>query len=273
MQARLTFLGTGTSMGVPTVGCDCAVCTSPDPRDRRLRPFVLLRWPAPEEGDRERVVLIDAGPDFREQALRQHLRHVDAVLYTHSHADHILGLDDLRPLSFVAARQGGAIPLYASAETTAVLEHIYAYTLSPSATYINRARVELKPLGERTRVYEAEFLRVPVMHGDMEIAGFRFGDAAYLTDVSAIPEASFDLLHGLDTLVLPALRHTPHPSHATIEQAVEWAKRIGARQTWFTHIAHDLGHEATNPVLPPGVNIAYDGLEVAVNFDAASPAA
>jgi phosphoribosyl 1,2-cyclic phosphate phosphodiesterase len=273
MQARLTFLGTGTSMGVPTVGCDCAVCTSADPRDRRLRPSVLLRWLAPQQQDRERVVLIDTGPDFREQALRQHLTHVDAVIYTHSHADHIMGMDDLRPLSFVAARQGSAIPLYASAETAAVLEHIYDYHFAPSATYINRARVELKPLADRTRVCEAEFLRVPVMHGDMEIAGFRFGDAAYLTDVSAIPESSFNLLRGLDTLVLPALRHKPHPSHATVEQAIEWAKRIGARQTWLTHIAHDLGHEATNQVLPPGVNMAYDGLEVAVDLDAASFAA
>ena len=273
MQARLTFLGTGTSMGVPTVGCDCAVCTSSDPRDQRLRPSVLVRWTAAEAAGCERVVLIDTGPDFREQALRQQLRHVDAVLYTHSHADHILGMDDLRPLSFVAARQGGSIPLYASAETAAVLEHVFDYTLSPSATYINRARVELKPLGDRTRVQEAQFVRVPVMHGELEISGFRFGNAAYLTDVSAIPETSFDLLRGVDTLVLPALRYKPHPSHATVEQAVGWAARIGARQTWLTHIGHDLGHASTNEGLPPGVNMAYDGLEVEIRLDAASPAA
>jgi phosphoribosyl 1,2-cyclic phosphate phosphodiesterase len=258
-------------MGVPTVGCDCAVCTSSDPRDRRLRPSVLVRWREPGSSTHERVVVVDTGPDFREQSLRQHLTHVDAVLYTHSHADHILGMDDLRPLSFVAARQGTAIPLYASSDTAAVLERIYDYTFAPSATYINRARVELKPLADRTRVHEVEFLRVPVLHGGMEIAGFRFGDAAYLTDVSAIPESTFELLHGLETLVLPALRHKPHPSHATVEQAVAWAKRIGAGQTWLTHIAHELGHEETNRMLPPGLNMAYDGLEVEVNLNAASP--
>lgn len=260
-------------MGVPTVGCGCAVCTSTDPHDRRLRPSVLVRWAEAGESGSERVVLIDTGPDFREQALRERLTHVDAVLYTHAHADHILGMDDLRPLSFVAARRGESVPLYASAETAASLERIYDYTFAPSATYINRARVELKPLSERMRIHGVEFRRVPVLHGGMEVAGFRFGDAAYLTDVSEIPESSFDLLRGLDTLVLPALRHKPHPSHATVEQAVGWATRIGARQTWLTHIAHELGHEATNRMLPPGVSMAYDGLEVAVNLSDPSPSA
>ena len=265
MEARLTFLGSGTSMGVPTLGCKCAVCMSTDPRDRRLRPSVLLRWNAPESG-RERAVVIDTGPDFREQALRTGLNHVDAVLYTHSHADHILGLDDLRPLSFSAFRAGGPIPLYASAETASVLEKIFEYHFSAKSTYPTRARVKIEPLDNRTRVHEAEFVRVPVKHGDMEIAGFRFGDAAYLTDVSEIPESSFALLKGLETLVLPSLRHHPHPSHATVKQAVEWAERIGARQTWLTHIAHELGHEQTNRMLPNGVALAYDGLEVAVNL-------
>lgn len=270
MQGRLTFLGSGTSMGVPTVGCDCAVCTSADPRDRRLRPSALVRWKDAETGGAERVVLIDTGPDFREQALRAGIRNVDAVLYTHAHADHILGMDDLRPLSFAAARQGGTIPLYASAETARVLRRVYDYTFAPEATYINRARVELKPLEDRTCVHSIEFLRVPVMHGEMEVAGFRFGDAAYLTDVSAIPESSFELLRGLKTLVLPALRHKPHPTHATVEQAIAWAERIGAKQTWLTHIAHDLGHEATNRVLPQGVALAWDGLEVPIELTPAS---
>ena len=264
MEATLTFLGTGTSMGVPTLGCGCAVCTSADPHDKRLRPSVALRWRA---GELERVVVIDTGPDFRDQALRAHLTHVDAVFYTHSHADHIFGMDDLRPLSFVTFRNSGKpIPLYASRETAAVLERIYDYTLSPSATYVTRAKVQLQHLTERTRIHEAEFVCVPVMHGAMKVSGFRFGNMAYLTDVSTIPQSSFALLEGVETLVLPALRHKPHPSHATVEQAVSWAKRIGARQTWLTHIAHELGHEETNRMLPPGIAMGYDGLEIAVKL-------
>jgi len=267
----LTFMGTGTSTGVPTLGCNCAVCRSTDTHDRRLRPSVLLRWREPENGaglgsGRERVVVIDTGPDFREQALRNDLHRVDAVFYTHSHADHILGLDDLRPLSFTVFREGGTIPLYASAETIAVLERIYDYTFSPQATYPTRARVRLEPLGERTAVHGVEFQRVPVMHGEMKICGFRFGGTAYLTDVSSIPESSFALLEGLDHMVLSALRHKPHPSHATLDQAVAWARRIGARHTWLTHIAHELGHEETNRLLPEEIRLAYDGLELPVTL-------
>lgn len=256
MEGQLTFLGTGTSMGVPTLGCGCAVCTSQNPHDRRLRPSVLLRW---RYGGRERVVLIDTGPDFREQALRNKLTRVDAVFYTHGHADHIFGLDDLRPLSFTVSREGGYIPLFATQDTEEVLRHIYDYTFSPKATYPNRPRVHIEPLRDRTCVLGVEFTRVPVLHGEMEISGFRFGRTAYLTDVSAIPDESFALLDGLDHVVLSALRHTPHPNHATVEQAVEWAHRIRARQTWLTHIAHELGHEETNAKLPEGIRLAYDG--------------
>jgi phosphoribosyl 1,2-cyclic phosphate phosphodiesterase len=264
MDGTLTFMGTGTSTGVPTVGCDCAVCTSTDPHDRRLRPSVLLRWR--DSGGRERVVLIDTGPDFREQALRNHLTRVDAIFYTHSHADHILGLDDLRPISFTMFREGGPIPLYAMPKTAAVLERIFDYTFSPQSTYPNRARVELHRLAERATVFGIEFLCVPVRHGEREIVGYRFGRTAYLTDVSAIPESSFALLTGLDCLILSALRHKPHPTHATLEQAVGWAERIGARQTWLTHISHDLGYEQTNRTLPDGIRLAYDGLSFPVDL-------
>jgi phosphoribosyl 1,2-cyclic phosphate phosphodiesterase len=252
-------------MGVPTLGCGCAVCSSPDPHDRRLRPSVLLRWAEAGTGI-DRIVVIDTGPDFREQALRERLTHVDAVLYTHGHADHILGMDDLRPLSFVAARRGETIPLYADAEATAVLRHTFEYTLSPQATYPTRARVRLEPLFARNAVYGVEFVRVPLLHGQQQIAGFRFGNAAYMTDVSAIPEESFALLEGVEVLVLSALRHTPHPSHSTLEQSLAWAQHIGARQTWFTHISHDLGHEVTNRALPENARLAHDGLSMPVSL-------
>ncbi|MGB0064181.1 MAG: MBL fold metallo-hydrolase [Terracidiphilus sp.] len=252
-------------MGVPTLGCTCAVCTSADPRDRRLRPSVLLRW-RDAEVQNERAVVIDTGPDFREQALRAKINHVDAVLYTHGHADHILGMDDLRPLSYTAQRRGARIPLYADEETAATLKRVYSYTFSPQATYPTRARVELKPLAERNTVHGAEFVTVPLMHGEMPIVGYRFGNAAYMTDVSAIPDASFALLEGVEVLALSALRRTPHPSHATLDQALAWAQRIGARQTWFTHIAHDLGHNETNCTLPANAQLAYDGLSVPITL-------
>lgn len=261
MEGLLTFLGTGTSMGVPTLGCTCAVCTSADPHDRRLRPSVLLRW---HESGRERVVVIDTGPDFREQALRAGLSRVDAVFYTHGHADHVLGMDDLRPLSFVVAREGEPISLFAAEETAETLRRVYDYTFSPAATYPNRARVRIEPLQEKNSFHGVAFECVPVLHGKQSIVGFRFGRSAYLTDVSEIPESSFALLEGLDCVVLSALRHKPHPSHATLGQAVEWAQRIGARQTWFTHVAHDLGHVETNRSLAKGMALAYDGLSVSV---------
>lgn len=225
----------------------------------------MISWPdlATHSG---RVVIIDTGPDFREQALRARITNVDAVFYTHAHADHILGMDDLRPLSFIAAKKGGPIPLFAATDTISIMERIFEYTFSPKATYPNRARVELKPVAPHNIVNGVDFMRVPVIHGNLEITGYRFGNAAYLTDVSSIPESSLKLLEGVDVLAISALRHVPHPSHSTVEQALDWSRRIGAKQTWFTHIAHDLGHEETNRALPENVRLAYDGLSVPVTL-------
>lgn len=249
------------------VGCDCSVCTSSDPRDRRLRPSAMLQW---EQGGAAYTVVIDTGPDFREQALRAHISRIDAVFYTHANADHIFGLDDLRPVSFRSYHQSGAIPLYVTEETRKTLERVYSYTFSPNATYPNRARVSLQEIGEGVTVGGVRFERVPVLHGSLEIAGYRFGNTAYLTDVSEIPPSGLKVLEGVEQLITSALRHKQHPNHSTVEQAIGWAHRVGARRTWFTHIAHDLGHEVTNSTLPEGIEMAYDGLTIPVELGSGS---
>lgn len=259
MRAEIIVLGSGTSMGVPTLGCRCAVCTSTDPRNRRTRPSIAVAWKA---GRAERLAVIDTGPDFREQALREGIRHVDAVFYTHGHADHILGLDDLRPLSF--EHKPGWLPLYADGRTSDILRRIFEYTFSPNATYPNRARVELRKLEgtETAEVHGAKFQRVPLMHGGLEVAGFRFGSAAYLTDVSQIPETSLGLLEGLDVMIIDALRPQPHPSHANIAESLAWVERVGPRRAWFTHMSHEVDHDETERGFPDHVRLAYDGLRI-----------
>lgn len=260
MQAEIIFLGSGTSMGVPTLGCACAVCHSADSRDRRTRPSIAVTF-----RDREhlRNILIDSGPDFRQQALRENLQHIDAVLYTHAHADHILGLDDLRPLSF---KDKEKIPLYADANTTQVLKTIFEYTFSETNTYPHKARVALHPLEAHTVLFGAEFVTVPLLHGTLPMAGFRFGNAAYLTDISEIPEASYSLLKNLDVLIIDALRRTPHPSHSNVENSLRLIEKIGPRRAWFTHMSHDLGHSETEKDLPAHVRMAYDGLRIPIEL-------
>ena len=252
MQAELVVLGSGTSMGVPTLGCECAVCRSTDARDNRTRPSVAVQYPG--EGA-ARNVIIDTGPDFRQQTLREHIGRIDAVLYTHSHADHILGLDDLRPLSF---KNQEKIPLYADEETQRVLRSVFEYTFSEASQYPHKARVALHPLRERTHLFGVDFVTVPILHGTLPTAGFRFGNAAYLTDMSDIPAASFALLEDLDVLILDALRRTPHPSHSNLETSVRFVEKIRPRRAWFTHLSHDLGHEETERELPPHIRLAYD---------------
>ena len=258
MQALLTILGSGTSMGVPTLGCTCAVCQSTDPRDRRTRPSARIEFGV-------HTVLIDTGTDLRQQALREGITRVDAVLYTHGHADHILGFDDLRPLSYGS---NGPIPLYADDATAATLERIFDYTFSPATTYSTRARVTMNRItGDPTAhvrfdVCGVPFDRIPVFHGAQLIAGYRFGSAAYLTDMSGLPDSSIPLLQNLDVLIIDALRRSPHPTHFTLEQSMQMVLRLNPRRAFFTHMSHDLAHEAVNQTLPPGMQLAYDGLRI-----------
>ena len=245
-------MGSGTSMGVPTLGCTCRVCTSTDPRDRRTRPSIAITW-------KEHRVLIDTGPDFRAQALREGIDSVDAVFYTHSHADHVLGLDDLRPLSF---RHKNKIPLYADDAAATVIERIFDYTFDAESRYATRARVEMHRLGASVEVEGAVFQRVPLTHGRIEVAGYRFGNAAYLTDMNDLPDRSLPLLEDLDVVIMDALRKTPHPSHATLDQALGFVDRIQARRAFFTHMSHELLHAETNNELPPHIQLAYDGLRI-----------
>jgi len=256
MQATLSVLGSGTSMGVPTIGCDCAVCCSVDPHDRRLRPSIMLQYNG-------KLVLIDTTPDFREQALRQRIRKIDAIIYTHGHADHILGLDDVRPLSFKRITGGPKIPLYANESTARVLKHIFKYIFDDDYKFGSIAQVELHPVThEPLQLFGATFIPVPVIHGEAEIFGYRFGSAAYLTDFSEIPESSLPLLQDLDVLFLDALRHKPHPTHSTVENSLSIVNRLKPKRTFFTHISHDLPHDETNRQLPAGVRLAYDGLKL-----------
>lgn len=252
MKASLTVMGSGTSMGVPTIGCTCAVCHSSDPHDRRTRPSILLEY-------NDKFVLIDTTPDFREQAIREQIRRIDAVLYTHTHADHILGIDDLRPLSY---HRDGKIPLYARPEAADFLRNMFRYIFDADYKFGGLARVELLPILGEFELFGTKFVPVPVIHGDAEIYGFRFGSAAYLTDFSAVPESSFSLLQNLDVLFLDALRYKPHPTHSTVERSLQIAEQLRAKRVFFTHICHDLAHEETNAKLPPHVRLSYDGMKL-----------
>jgi len=253
MKATLTVLGSGTSMGVPTIGCSCTVCQSPDPHDRRTRPSVLVEYDG-------RTILIDTTPDFREQAIRENIRKLDAVLYTHAHADHILGLDDLRPLTFL--HKPDKLPLYARPEAADFIRGMFAYIFDADYKFGGLAQVELRPIQGNVDLFGVRFEPVTVIHGETEIYGFRFGSAAYLTDHSDVPEASFAKLQGLDILFLDALRHKPHPTHSTVENSLRIVERLKPKRTFFTHICHDLPHQATNASLPPHVRLSYDGMKL-----------
>jgi phosphoribosyl 1,2-cyclic phosphate phosphodiesterase len=253
MQATLTVLGSGTSMGVPTIGCNCAVCGSNDPRDRRTRPSVMISYNGHN-------VLIDTTPDFREQALRENITQLDAVLYTHTHADHILGIDDLRPLTY--KHMPSKMPLYAMPRACEHLRSMFRYIFEPTYKFGGLPQVELHPIDGAFELFGSQFDPLTVIHGEMPIFGFRFGSAAYLTDHSEVPPETIEKLRGLDILFLDALRYTPHPTHSTVEQSLKIVNEVNPKRAFFTHICHDLGHAATDAALPTGVRLAFDGMKL-----------
>lgn len=254
----LRFLGTGTSVGVPLIGCDCAVCRSDDPRDRRWRSAATVTLGG-------RVLLLDAGPDLRSQCLRWRVPRVDAVFITHLHADHVFGFDDIRRYNTL---QGGqVIPCFAGPETLAGLRRIFPYiTDRPNAQGLYRPLIDFTPVSVPFEALGARLTPLPVIHGGGETNGLRVDFAgrslAYLPDVHEIPEATLARMAGLDLLVLNMLRTREHPTHLTLERALGYAARVGARQTRFTHLSHDFTHAALGALLPPGTAVAYDGLEI-----------
>jgi phosphoribosyl 1,2-cyclic phosphate phosphodiesterase len=252
---KITVLGSGTSSGIPLIGCECPVCTSPDPRDQRLRPAIAI-------GFDDHCVLIDTPPDFRTQALRAKLERVDAVLFTHSHADHIMGLDDLRPFNF---KHRSRIPIYGAADTLDTIRRVFHYIFDDQSKLTFVPQIDAIVLnGEPVELFGQRFLPIPVMHGKAKIYGYRFGNAAYLTDHSQIPAESMAMLGGLDVLFLDALRHHPHPTHSTVAASIETVRLLKPKRAYFTHIGHDLAHAATEAELPAGIHLSYDGLEIDV---------
>jgi phosphoribosyl 1,2-cyclic phosphate phosphodiesterase len=236
------------------IGCDCATCRSRDPRDRRLRPSIFI------EGDDGAKVLVDAGPDLRAQALAHDLRRIDAIVFTHGHADHILGLDEIRRYNHL---QHAPMPCYADEETVADIRKMFAYIFDPAtAKGGGLPQLETFTIAGRFCIGRSEFIPVPVMHGRRAILGLRVGSFAYLTDCNRIPESSLPLLENLDVLVLDALRERTHPTHFSLSEAVKVARRLAPRRVYFTHMCHDLQHAPTCARLPQGMELAYDGLVV-----------
>lgn len=244
-------------MGVPTIACRCPVCTSPDPHDNRTRPSILLRYNG-------HVVAIDTTPDFRFQVLREKIERLDAILYTHSHADHILGLDDIRPFNL---QESKVIPLYGNKPAIEGLRRTFKYIFDGNYPWGGVPLVQDHIITGPVELFGLEFVPIKVTHGYLEVLGFRFGRVAYLTDYNRIPEASYPLLRDLDVVFLDALRHMAHPTHMTVAQALQEVEKIGPRRAFFTHIAHDLGHQETNAKLPEHVRLCYDGMRLEIDSD------
>jgi phosphoribosyl 1,2-cyclic phosphate phosphodiesterase len=252
---QLTFLGTGTSQGVPMIGCDCDVCRSSDPRDNRLRSSVYIQTP-------ECSFVVDTGTDFRTQALRANIRDVDAVIFTHSHTDHIMGFDDLRRFS----HKNGSMPVYASPQTMRDLARVYQFAFDKTERVPYYLKPEPHVIETTFSLGQTEITPLPVPHGESMVNGYLFARGgeklvAYLSDCSGVPNAIVDLIAGVKAFIIDALRHKPHPTHLSVDQALEIAARVRPNETYFTHIAHELPQSAERD-LPPHAHIAYDGLQL-----------
>jgi phosphoribosyl 1,2-cyclic phosphate phosphodiesterase len=271
-------LGSGTSHGVPSIGCDCAVCRSADPKDRRTRPSILIQLASGSaDSDRTplgtgaptafaaavRSILVDTSTDLRTQALDNDIRRVDAILFTHSHADHIFGLDDVRRYNQM---QGSAIPCFADGETVDNLRRMFSYVFAPPVQKGGGVpQLSIFRIAGPFSLGGVEIVPVPVFHGRLPVLGFRLGAFAYLTDCNRIPDASWPLLDGVRVVIIDALRHRPHSTHFSVDEAIDAVHRMGAERAYFTHICHDLGHAATNAQLPAGMELAYDGLVLEID--------
>ncbi len=248
------ILGSGTSHGVPMIGCDCPVCTSVDPRDKRTRPSCFVQVG-------ETNILIDTSPELRLQCVANEINRLDAVLYTHHHADHVVGLDDLRRYNWLMKQP---VRCMGTERTLDRIRQMFLYAFEPAKdSPHSRPNLALQTINEAPfEVNGCRIVPIPLMHGPLPVLGFRFGKFAYCTDCSFISDESLALLDGLDVLVLDALRRTPHPTHFNLEQAIAMAQKIGASKTYFTHIAHEMKHEETNAELPANMELAYDGMRI-----------
>lgn len=256
MALKVTFLGTGTSQGVPPIGCQSEVCLSENPKDKRLRASVLVQW----EG---KDIIIDTGPDFRYQMLRQQLNNVDAILFTHEHRDHTAGLDDIRPINYIQEKR---VPVYLTDHVLTSLKDQFAYIFEP-VPYPGIPELDFHLIENKEfNLFGKSVVPIQVMHYKLPVLGFRMGNFAYITDANYISEKELEKLNGVEVLVLNALRKTEHISHFTLQQATELAQRVGANQTYFTHMSHQIGlHDEVCAELPNGIDLAYDGLTFEVS--------
>lgn len=252
---QLTLLGVGSSAGTPVIGCECKTCLSTDPRNKRTRCSSAITLSTGE------VILIDTGPDLRQQALREQLRRVDAVLYTHTHADHLNGIDDLRSFCQLNRHQ---IPLYGSLDHMGHISSRFGYTLREPSDYWDLPVLSINQVNAPFMLFGQEITPIPAKHGRATVYGYRIGNMAYLTDVSEIPESSLELLTGLDVLLLDCLRYKPHHTHINLEQSLVYAECIGARQTYLIHMTHELEYNEVSQALPSNVHLGYDGLQLTI---------